>query len=53
MSFDDLIHYMGDRDELYGEAAWLTDGDTATVETPARSTPVKFIGADTPKNRSS
>lgn len=38
---------MGGSDQLYGEVTRVTDGDTITVETQGRSTPVRLIGADT------
>jgi endonuclease YncB( thermonuclease family) len=36
-------------DTLYGEVTKVTDGDTITVETQRRSTPIRLIGVDTPE----
>jgi endonuclease YncB( thermonuclease family) len=49
VGFDGLIYRMGGSDELYGEVTRVTDGDTITVETQGRSTPVRLIGVDTPE----
>lgn len=49
VGFDGLIYRMGGSDELYGEVTKVTDGDTITVETQGRSTPVRLIGVDTPE----
>ena len=38
---------MGGDDQLYGRVMKVTDGDTITVETQGRSTPVRLIGVDT------
>jgi endonuclease YncB( thermonuclease family)/membrane-bound metal-dependent hydrolase YbcI (DUF457 family) len=47
--FDGLIYRMGGSDQLYGRVTKVTDGDTITVETQGRSTPVRLIGVDTPE----
>ena len=49
VGFDGLIYRLGGSDQLYGEVAKVTDGDTITVETQGRSTPVRLIGVDTPE----
>jgi endonuclease YncB( thermonuclease family) len=49
VGFDGLIYRLGGSDELYGEVTKVTDGDTITVETQGRSTPVRLIGVDTPE----
>ena len=49
VGFDGLIYRMGGSDTLYGEVTKVTDGDTITVETQGRSTPVRLIGVDTPE----
>ncbi len=49
VGFDGLIYRMGGSDQLYGEVTKVTDGDTITVETQGRSTPVRLIGVDTPE----
>ncbi len=49
LGFDGLIYRMGGSDTLYGEVTKVTDGDTITVETQNRSTPVRLIGIDTPE----
>ena len=49
VGFDGLIYRMGGEDELYGGVTRVTDGDTITVETQGRTTPVRLIGVDTPE----
>lgn len=49
VGFDGLIYRMGGSDQLYGRVTKVTDGDTVTVETQGRSTPVRLIGVDTPE----
>jgi endonuclease YncB( thermonuclease family) len=49
LGFDGLIYRMGGSDTLYGQVTKVTDGDTITVETQSRSTPVRLIGVDTPE----
>jgi len=49
VGFDGLIYRLGGDDELYGRVTKVTDGDTITVETQGRSTPVRLIGVDTPE----
>jgi endonuclease YncB( thermonuclease family)/membrane-bound metal-dependent hydrolase YbcI (DUF457 family) len=49
VGFDGLIYRMGGSDQLYGRVTKVTDGDTITVETQGRSTPVRLIGVDTPE----
>jgi endonuclease YncB( thermonuclease family) len=49
VGFDGLIYRLGGSDQLYGEVTGVTDGDTITVETQGRSTPVRLIGVDTPE----
>jgi endonuclease YncB( thermonuclease family) len=49
VGFDGLIYRMGGSDQLYGRVTNVTDGDTVTVETQGRSTPVRLIGVDTPE----
>jgi endonuclease YncB( thermonuclease family) len=49
VGFDGLIYRLGGSDQLYGEVTRVTDGDTITVETQGRSTPVRLIGVDTPE----
>ena len=49
MGFDGLIYRLGGSDQLYGEVTKVTDGDTITVKTQGRSTPVRLIGVDTPE----
>jgi endonuclease YncB( thermonuclease family)/membrane-bound metal-dependent hydrolase YbcI (DUF457 family) len=49
VGFDGLIYRMGGSDTLYGKVVKVTDGDTMTVETQGRSTPVRLIGVDTPE----
>lgn len=49
VGFDGLIYRMGGSDQLYGVVTKVTDGDTVTVETQGRSTPVRLIGIDTPE----
>jgi membrane-bound metal-dependent hydrolase YbcI (DUF457 family)/endonuclease YncB( thermonuclease family) len=49
VGFDGLIYRMGGADQLYGEVTRVTDGDTITVETQGRTTPVRLIGVDTPE----
>jgi endonuclease YncB( thermonuclease family) len=49
IGFDGLIYRMGGSDQLYGTVTKVTDGDTITVETQRRSTPVRLIGVDTPE----
>ncbi len=49
VGFDGLIYRMGGEDRLYGEVTKVTDGDTITVKTQGRSTPVRLIGVDTPE----
>src|SRR5215213_1717506 len=49
VGFDGLIYRMGGSDQLYGTVTKVTDGDTITVETQGRSTPVRLIGVDTPE----
>jgi endonuclease YncB( thermonuclease family) len=39
----------GGSDQFYGEVTKVTDGDTITIETQGRSTPVRLIGVDTPE----
>jgi endonuclease YncB( thermonuclease family) len=49
VGFDGLIYRLGGSDQLYGKVMKVTDGDTVTVETQGRSTPVRLIGVDTPE----
>ena len=49
VGFDGLLYRMGGSDQLYGRVTNVTDGDTVTVETQGRSTPVRLIGVDTPE----
>jgi endonuclease YncB( thermonuclease family) len=49
VGFDGLIYRMGGDDALYGRVTKTTDGDTITVETQGRTTPVRLIGVDTPE----
>jgi endonuclease YncB( thermonuclease family) len=49
VGLDGLIYRLGGSDQLYGEVTNVTDGDTITVETQGRSTPVRLIGVDTPE----
>jgi membrane-bound metal-dependent hydrolase YbcI (DUF457 family) len=49
VGFDGLIYRLGGSDQLYGEVTRVTDGDTITVKTQGRSTPVRLIGVDTPE----
>lgn len=49
VGFDGLLYRMGGDDTLYGEVTKVTDGDTITVETQGRTTPVRLIGVDTPE----
>lgn len=49
VGFDGLIYRMGGDDRLYGRVTKTTDGDTITVETQGRATPVRLIGVDTPE----
>ena len=49
VGFDGLLYRMGGSDQLYGRVTKATDGDTITVETQGRSTPVRLIGVDTPE----
>ena len=49
VGFDGLIYRMGGGDALYGRVTKATDGDTITVETQGRATPVRLIGVDTPE----
>jgi endonuclease YncB( thermonuclease family) len=49
VGFDGLIYRLGGSDQLYGEVTKVTDGDTITVATQGRSTPVRLIGVDTPE----
>ena len=49
VGFDGLIYRMGGDDQLYGEVTRTSDGDTITVETQGRTTPVRLIGVDTPE----
>jgi membrane-bound metal-dependent hydrolase YbcI (DUF457 family) len=49
VGFDGLIYRLGGDDQLYGRVTKVTDGDTITVETQGRSTPVRLIGVDTPE----
>ncbi len=49
VGFDGLLYRMGGDDTLYGEVVKVTDGDTITVETQGRTTPVRLIGVDTPE----
>jgi endonuclease YncB( thermonuclease family) len=49
VGFDGLIYRLGGSDQLYGTVTKVTDGDTITVETQGRSTPVRLIGVDTPE----
>lgn len=49
VGFDGLIYRMGGDDRLYGRVTKITDGDTITVETQGRTTPVRLIGVDTPE----
>jgi endonuclease YncB( thermonuclease family) len=49
IGFDGLIYRMGGSDQLYSKITKVTDGDTITVETQRRSTPVRLIGVDTPE----
>jgi endonuclease YncB( thermonuclease family)/membrane-bound metal-dependent hydrolase YbcI (DUF457 family) len=49
VGFEGLIYRLGGDDRLYGRVTKVTDGDTITVETQGRSTPVRLIGVDTPE----
>jgi endonuclease YncB( thermonuclease family) len=49
VGFDGLIYRLGGDDQLYGRVTKVIDGDTITVETQRRSTPVRLIGVDTPE----
>jgi hypothetical protein len=49
VGFDGLIYRLGGSDHIYGRVTKVTDGDTVTVETQGRSTPVRLIGVDTPE----
>jgi membrane-bound metal-dependent hydrolase YbcI (DUF457 family) len=49
VGFDCLIYRLGGSDHIYGRVTKVTDGDTVTVETQGRSTPVRLIGVDTPE----
>ncbi|MGI8911239.1 MAG: metal-dependent hydrolase [Rubrobacteraceae bacterium] len=49
VGFDGLLHRMGGSDQLYGTVTKVADGDTITVETQGRTTPVRLIGVDTPE----
>jgi endonuclease YncB( thermonuclease family)/membrane-bound metal-dependent hydrolase YbcI (DUF457 family) len=49
VGFEGLIYRLGGDDQLYGRVTSVTDGDTITVETQGRSTPVRLIGVDTPE----
>jgi endonuclease YncB( thermonuclease family)/membrane-bound metal-dependent hydrolase YbcI (DUF457 family) len=49
VGFDGLIYRLAGDDQLYGRVTKVTDGDTITVETQGRSTPVRLIGVDTPE----
>ena len=49
VGFDGLIYRMGGDDQLYGRVTKVTDGDTITVVTQGRTTPVRLIGVDTPE----
>jgi endonuclease YncB( thermonuclease family) len=49
VGFDGLIYRLGGSDQLYGEVTKVADGDTITVETQGRRTPVRLIGVDTPE----
>ena len=49
VGFEGLIYRMGGDDQLYGRVTKVADGDTITVETQGRSTPVRLIGVDTPE----
>jgi endonuclease YncB( thermonuclease family) len=49
VGFDGLIYRLGGSDQFYGIVTRVTDGDTITVETQGRSTPVRLIGVDTPE----
>jgi endonuclease YncB( thermonuclease family) len=49
VGFDGLIYRLGGSDELYGTVTQVTDGDTITVESGGRTTPVRLIGVDTPE----
>jgi endonuclease YncB( thermonuclease family) len=49
VGFDGLIYRLAGDDQLYGRVTKVTDGDTVTVETQGRSTPVRLIGVDTPE----
>jgi endonuclease YncB( thermonuclease family) len=49
VGFDGLIYRLGGDDQLYGKVTKVTDGDTITVETQGRSTPVRLIGVDAPE----
>ena len=49
VGFDGLLYRLGGSDQHYGRVTKVTDGDTITVETQGRSTPVRLIGVDTPE----
>jgi endonuclease YncB( thermonuclease family) len=49
VGFDGLLYRLGGDDTLYGRVVEVADGDTITVETQGRSTPVRLIGVDTPE----
>jgi membrane-bound metal-dependent hydrolase YbcI (DUF457 family) len=49
VGFDGMIYRLGGADQLYGRVTKVTDGDTITVETQGRSTPLRLIGVDTPE----
>jgi endonuclease YncB( thermonuclease family) len=49
VGFDGMIYRLGGADQLYGRVTKVTDGDTITIETQGRSTPVRLIGVDTPE----
>jgi endonuclease YncB( thermonuclease family) len=49
VGFDGLIYRLGGSDQHYGRVTKVIDGDTVTVETQGRSTPVRLIGVDTPE----
>ena len=49
VGFDGLVYRLGGSDRLYGKVTKVTDGDTISVRTQGRSTPVRLIGVDTPE----
>lgn len=49
VGFDGLIQRMGGADQVYGEVADVTDGDTVDVEVYGQVQTVRLIGVDTPE----